>query len=204
MDGNWPGHQMIDPTELESRFALESGLAYMDSIFSEPTEESLARVERIRQVMVQIPTTEADFIMLYYFKNKRQTEIANIFGCSQPTVCYRLKRAAARIRFLLELPEVSLAEIESFLVEQDIKPLNIRIMLLMVELTCQSAVAAELDLTQGKVRHRYVTTVDKLRGVPGSEPFIELFDLISANLVILREVTNRNNKQSDDIEFILD
>ena len=63
--------------------------------------------QSVRELMADLPLREADFVELYFFNHKTQTDIAEIFKVSQPTVCYRLQRATARIRFVLSLPDIS-------------------------------------------------------------------------------------------------
>lgn len=154
---------MFDPSDIETRYALEDGMAYMASIFTEPTDEDLAQIEAIQGLMDSLPPREADFVDLYYFKRKKQTEIAYIFGCSQPTVCYRLQRATSRIQFLLQLPQVAeedlLRDMGLFLPD----PQDVRIMHLMWRTTCQSEAAKELGVSQGLVRHRFLRTIKRMK-----------------------------------------
>jgi len=185
---SWSHGNTVDPSEMESRFAQEDGLSYMDSVFTEPTEDDLVQIEEIRAVMDSLPSREADFLDLYYFRKLRQTDIAYIFGVSQPTVCYRLSRAASRVKFLLRRPRVDssrmLSDLTGFLTD----PLDVRIMILMWETTCQSEVAKRLGVTQGLVRHRFLRSINKMRGNPPLSQYVQLFDYITENLNILREV----------------
>jgi len=178
----------IDPSDLERQFAEEDGMAYLDSVFTEPSDEDLELIDKIRAVLEDLPPREADFIELYYFRKLRQTDIATIFGVSQPTVCYRLSRAAARVKFLLNRPPIDrdqmVSDITGFLHD----PLDIRIMVLMWETTCQSEVAKRLGVTQGLVRHRFLRSIDKMRGFSHLAQYVELFDYITHHLNILREV----------------
>jgi DNA-binding Lrp family transcriptional regulator len=185
----WSGHKILDPTELEARFSTEDGMAFMDALVSEEmTDESHALLDRVKAVMDQIPPREADFIELYYFRRIKQTSIAAIFGVSQPTVCYRLQRAAARIRFLLMLPDVDQAELETAAKAVLDDPVDVQILLLMLATTCQSEVAKRLNVSQGFVRHRFIRSIEKLRRAGGYEAYVALFELIATNLNILREV----------------
>jgi DNA-directed RNA polymerase specialized sigma24 family protein len=190
----WPGHQMIDPTELEARFSTEDGMAYMDSIFACPSEESTRQIDRVRSVLDLLPPREADFVSLYYFSKLRQTAIANIFGVSQPTVCYRLQRAAERIRFLLDLPDVGSSDVEDAARQFLTSEMDIKIMVFMFETTCQSEVAKRLGVSQGMVRHRFIRSLNKMREVEGLEEYVALFQAISENLNILREVCRSSNE----------
>ena len=185
---SWSGHYSVDPSEMESRFANEDGLAYMDSIFTEPTDEDLEQIETIKVILEDLPPREADFVELYYFHRLRQTDIADIFSVSQPTVCYRLKRATERIRFLLHLPPTDEEQMERDLSGFLSDPLDVRIMVLMWKTTCQSEVAKMLNVSQGLVRHRFLRSVTRMSVSPKFQGYAVLFEYISANLNILRDV----------------
>lgn len=161
--GWWSGHKVVDPVELERRFSNEDGLSFMDAVFYEDvSEESKELLERVESTLHLLPPTEADFVDLYYFRHLKQTDIAEIFGVSQPTVCYRLQRAARRIQFLLSLPPVEDGEIEAVLTSFLEDPLDTRIMLLMYQTTCQSEVAKQLGVSQGFVRHRFIRSIARM------------------------------------------
>jgi len=197
----WSSHYMIDPQEMEIRFSNEDSIANIESIFEEPSEDSLLLIERVRSIMESLPSREADFIDLYYFRKFKQTDIAMIFGVSQPTVCYRLQRATTRIQFILSLPLVNEQEMEVDLAKVFLDDLDIEIMLLMYETTCQSAVASKLEVSQGLVRHRYLRSIDKLKELEGFEVYYQVFRAISENLNILREV--QRNAKEEPLGFAL-
>lgn len=197
----WSGHCVVDPHEMESRYSTLDSMAYIESIFEEPSEESTEKIEKIREILDLLPPIESDFVRLYYFHHLRQTAIAQIFQVSQPTVCYRLQRAADRIQFILEMPDLTSADVENamrlFLTSEE----NVQIMVLMFETTCQSEVAKRLGASQGKIRHRFVRSLEKMREVEGLETYVKLFDSISDNLNILREVSRT---PGDDVTYIVD
>lgn len=179
---------MIDPTDIETRFSNEDAISQMEAIFTEPSEEALAKIDRVRDMLHLLPPREADFVDLYFFRHRNQTDIAGIFGVSQPTVCYRLQRAIKRVQFLLQLPKITRPELEEALTGFLPDPLDARIMVLMWETTCQSEVAKRLGVTQGLVRHRFIRAVKRMREDGGLPELAEMFDTISCNLNILREV----------------
>lgn len=185
---NWSGHYVCDPVEMEARFGNDMSLAYFDNILEEPTEEDTLQLECIKAIMEQLPPREADFVDLYYFKRLKQTDIATIFGVSQPTVCYRLTRAADRIRFLLHRPFINKEEMIADLTGYFSDPLDVQIMVLMWESTCQSEAAKQLNVTQGLVRHRFMRSLDRMRNNARFLKYVILFEYISKNLNILREV----------------
>lgn len=182
------GHYTVEPHEMESRFAEDDGLGFLDSIFSDPNEDDKTQIEHVRAVLDQLPPREADFVELYYFRHLRQTDIAAIFGVSQPTVCYRLARAADRIRFLLNIPRVDVDQMEKDLAAFLSDPLDVQIMVQMSKTTCQSEVAKQLNVSQGLVRHRFLRSLNQMRQNPKLVQYVVLFDFIAANLNILREV----------------
>ena len=183
----WYGY-MVDPSDIETRFSLEDSLSYLDSIFTEPTEEDLEKIEDVRKVLGKLPPREADFVELYFFRHMKQTDIAQIFKVSQPTVCYRLQRATARIKFLMEMPEVDPSVLRKDLAGFLADPVDVDVMCLMYETTCQSSVAKRLGVSQGFVRHRFIRTIDRLAAVPTMMDYADLFKVISENLSILREI----------------
>ena len=179
----------MDPCEMASRFSNQHAMQYMESIFTEPSKESLERIEKVKKIMDILPPLEADFIDMYYFKNIKQTSIARIFSVSQPTVCYRLQRASFRIRFFLDLPTVTKEEIEVSMKGFLSDPLDVKIMVYMYDTMCQSKVAKILGVTQGLVRHRFLRSIKRMQDVPSLEKYHTLFYLISKNLNTLRDLT---------------
>jgi DNA-directed RNA polymerase specialized sigma24 family protein len=183
-----PGHWMANASQIETRFSNEDSMAYLESIFDEPSDDSAKKIEKVVAIMESLPPREADFVDMYYFKKLKQTDIALIFKVSQPTVCYRLQRATSRIQFLLQLPEADPAalrkDMQAFLTD----PLDVNIMCLMYETTCQSEVAKRLKVSQGLVRHRFIRSLNRMRHIARLSAYVVLFDFISKNLNILREV----------------
>lgn len=184
----WSGHQVVDPTELEARFSNEDGIGYLESITEEPSEEALEKIKKVRVIMETLPDREADFVDLYFFKQIRQTGIADIFKVSQPTVCYRLQRATARIRFLLELPALIWEDFQRDVAVALPDFLDRRIMFLMYGTACQSEVAKILKVSQGLVRHRFIRSIVRLRDHADMGLYAKLFEAIASNLNIRREV----------------
>ena len=201
MSNYWCSHIVLDPSDIERMFSNEDGLSTFPGSTEELSDESKAELEQVKGVLDQIPPREADFVELYFFQRIRQTTIAALFNISQPTVCYRLQRAAARIRYLLDMPNY-----DPWLMEQDLRgvltdPKDIQIMMGMVATTCQSEVAKELGVTQGFVRHRYFRTIGRLQKMRGMEQYVRVFEHVAANLNILKE-THRS-KWSEPVIYVV-
>jgi len=187
MSNYWCSHIVLDPSDMERIFSNEDGLSAYPSTTETLSEESMLELEQVREVLDQIPPREADFVELYFFQRLRQTTIAEMFNISQPTVCYRLQRAASRLRYLIDMPTHDL-----WLMEQDLRgvltdPKDIRIMIGMVETTCQSEVAKRMGVTQGFVRHRFFRTIERLKKMRDMDQYVRVFEHVAGNLNILKE-----------------
>jgi len=186
---------------MERMFSTYDGLDSYPSAHEELSDESKVEMAQVDAVLDQIPPREADFVELYFFQRIRQTVIAELFGITQPTVHYRLQRAAERIRYLIDMPKVDPESMERDLrgVLSDEK--DVRIMLGMVRTTCQSDVAQELGVTQGFVRHRFFRTIDRLRGMSGMGTYVDLFEHVAGHTNILKE-THRS-KWDDPLVYVI-
>lgn len=151
--------QSLDPQELANRFSTDDILEPFPQMDEEWKDLHL---DKIRMVLDRLPDRESDLIRLYFFLNKKQTDIAEIFGVTQAAVSYRLKRAINRIRFLIELPDVTKEELYHDLVPVMPSTLDAQIFAEMFESTCQSEVATILGISQGRVRHRFIVNLSRM------------------------------------------
>ncbi len=186
----------VDPAEISNRFAVtDHYLEHFDEEAYEEPVEMLAEADyeaRVEPLLDRIPKREADLIYLYYIEKKRQADIAEIFGVTQAAISYRLDRGLQRIKFLLSIPQVTEVEMRTDLA-LIFKPIDIDILVGMWATTCQSEVAANLGLTQGRVRHRFFKAVHMLEAEAAKdavfEPYRKIFSAIaSKRFNILREV----------------
>jgi len=197
----WSGQYVWEPHAIESRVSEDQGLDSLATILLEPSEDMLSKIDRVKEIMLTLPPREADFVDLYYFKHIKQTKIAAIFNVSQPTVCYRLQRATERIKFILKLPYFRVEQIERDMQSVLPNPLDVQIMVLMYQTTCQSSVARALGVTQGLVRHRFIRSIKKLEPMGQMVEYVETFRKISQNLNILREI-QRNPAETQISHYI--
>jgi hypothetical protein len=230
----------IDPHELAQRFGNpldaapdpwgddedeeEEGPVLDDDgnpIDMEALNEFISAIEdyetRIIPLLDRIPEREADLIYLYFVHQKKQADIAAIFGVTQAAISYRLDRGIKRIKFLLSIPQVTEEDLRRDLAEvfpsrvgcprpgckkHDDCPVckgeggirvDVEILVGMWVTTCQSEVANRLSLTQGRVRHRFFKAVDSLvEAADDNEkyrPYEQIFSAIRLKKFnILREV----------------
>jgi len=196
----WGASASLDPDAI---FSTEDSLSYFGSVFTEPDEDDVKMMEKVRAMLDQLPPVEADFVEMYFFKHIKQTDIASIFGVSQPTVCYRLYRAIDRIKFLLILPKVDVEQMRADLSKFMSDPMDIDIMMYMYETTCQSESAKRLKVSQGLVRHRFIRSIKKMQQNESMHFYSDIFSMISKNLNIMREVRRRRSNQSR-IDCVID
>jgi DNA-directed RNA polymerase specialized sigma24 family protein len=118
--------------------------------------------ENIEQYLHRIPARERDLIRLYFKDRLKQEQIAKLFGITQAAVSYRLHRGIKRIQFLRTIPELNRSE---FYVEIGAKfsEQDTEILWRMYETTCQSEIAKQMGLTQGRVRHRFFRSLNKIK-----------------------------------------
>lgn len=189
----------VDPAELANRFAapdtMLDELGDVEAIDAEDTLSLFASDDyetRIAPLLDLIPPKEADLIELYYVCKKRQADIAEMFDVTQAAISYRLDRGIQRIKFLLAIPVVTEEEMRDDLAGL-FDAIDVNILVGMWKTTCQSKVAEILNLTQGRVRHRFFKAVEKLKSATEKDtkfkPYEKIFVSISSkNFNILKSV----------------
>lgn len=192
----------MDSNDIESRYSNEDYFDFMRSILSEEmTEDSKLLLEKIRDKMSFLPKMEMDFFSLYFFSHKSQTDIAAIFEVSQPTVCYRLKKAKERIKYVLGLPDITDDQIRERLSGVLKDEEDVEIMILMFRTTCQSEVAKRMHTSQGKVRHRFLRSISRMKAHEHLNDLTTCYENIEQNLTILKEVSR---KSKNNLEYYID
>jgi hypothetical protein len=172
----------INPFEIESRFTLN------DMIESSDEPPKKFAIDNLDALLDKLPLLEADFVFLYFKANKKQSDIAKIFSCTQAAVSYRLKKAVKRVQFILSIPDIEEDQMRADL-RKVMSDLDVEILIGMYKTTCQSWVAEKLGLSQGLVRHRFFKNLHVLKKKREFiEPYYTIFDRISENFNILREV----------------
>jgi hypothetical protein len=57
----------VDPAELESRYSTDDNIEFLEQVLAEEhSDESLGNLERVREIMGDLPAREADFVDLYF------------------------------------------------------------------------------------------------------------------------------------------
>lgn len=197
--------QSLDPHSIESRMSLEKSL-WFHIDFRGPVNKE--QKDHILFLLNRIPPIEADYIYLYFICGKRQDDIAAIFQRTQADVSYRLSKGVKRLKFLLTLPSgvdeelirLKLSPIlhkdkDKVLFDGNVINLDLEILVGMYKTTCQSFVARTYGITQGKVRHRFFRSMERIRSSSqfqeddDTKRILETFEKMSRNVNILRDIS---------------
>lgn len=204
----------LDPAELASRFPAYDPIEDQEDPEDDAPEEERISIEemrayfadedsfdnRVAPLLDRIPEREADLITMYFVHDKRQADIAVIFGVTQAAISYRLDRGIKRIKFLLSVPDVTEEDLRRDLPDifpvkpNETRNIDVEILVSMWQTTCQSEVASRLELTQGRVRHRFFKAIKVLEEASEKDerfsPYFQFFAAIGKgkNFNVLREV----------------
>jgi hypothetical protein len=188
-EGFWGNHVVMDPKDLETFYSNEDSIGSSGMDFVEALrEDRAADFSKVRDALIYLHPREADYLELYFFQRMRQSAIADLFGVSQPTVCYRLRRAATRIKYILTMPPHDPEMIEKDLRSVISDPVDVKIMIEVMHTTCQSDVARSMGVTQGYIRHRFFRTLTALENMRGMENYVALFRHVADHLNIMKHV----------------
>jgi predicted DNA-binding protein YlxM (UPF0122 family) len=157
-------YKNMDPLEIENRFSDEK------NFFFDQEENNLSYDDFV-PFLDKLPSKERDLIKLYYYMDKKQKEIAEIFSVTQGAISHRLSRAGKRLRFLRDMPKLNNG------LEVVLKPyfneFEIDLIDTMIETTCQSKTAEILNdkylldgddkMTQVKIRHKFERFIERLK-----------------------------------------
>lgn len=186
-------YKSMDPLEIENRFSDEK------NFFFEQEDNNL-RYEDFEPFLDKLPSKERDLIRLYYYQDKKQKEIAEIFSVTQGAISHRLSRAGKRLRFLRDMPKL---EVNIDLVLKPyFEPFEIDLINTMISTTCQSKTAEILNekynligdekMTQVKIRHKFERFIERLKKNKRKDENLaicfKLLKYIQKNLYMMHEV----------------
>lgn len=200
-------HLLIqDPTSISGRFSnryklggfLEDIDELIENSFAPQEEQDLTSTiiggnldySSIERYLSRIPPRESDLIRLYYRDRMKQEQIAKLFRITQAAVSYRLHRGIRRIQFLRTIPEL---EYDRFEIELGSKfsDQDREILWRMYETTCQSEIAKQMGLTQGRVRHRFFRGLARIKELIREE--------VKEKYIHLQALIRKSSFQDDDL-----
>lgn len=186
-------YKNMDPLEIENRFSDEK------NFFFEQEENNLSYDDFV-PFLDKLPSKERDLIRLYYYMDKKQKEIAEIFSVTQGAISHRLSRASKRLRFLRDMPKLN-DDLEVIL-KPYFTEFEIDLIHIMIETTCQSRTAEILNekysligddkMTQVKIRHKFERFIERLKKNKRRDTDLaicyKLLKYIQKNLYMMHEV----------------
>jgi predicted DNA-binding protein (UPF0251 family) len=183
---------LVDPSEMDRRFAAAEPQGEEDEDPPKPVDVEA----KLLPLLARIPRPEAEILRLYFIAQKKQRDIAAIYGVTQAAISYRLHRALHRLRFVASLPPVDACVMRDELGEV-LDVVDVAIVMTMTRTTCETATAAELVLSAGLVRHRFARAVQQLAEAADDDarfaPYRDLVQAIaSRGRLLLRERRHRN------------
>lgn len=137
----------------------------------------------------RLPRTEA-YCLEQDMKGRKQTDIAKDVGVSQPTVSYKIRVARKRIDFMIQRDKLDFESFQTWLQSSMLDSLDIQIILLMWETTCQSEVARRLNRSQGCIRYRFLRAIEQIKKQCPVEGFAEILVELANNPNILWEIVS--------------
>ena len=157
----------------------------------EPDRSADPRIARLLELLERLPPKERDILEMYYLRGKMQSEIAQIFRCTQAAICYRLKRATQRLRIMYSLPPVTVEMLRELL-PRWFDGIDCQLLESFHRSGCQVETGRELGYSQGMARNRLLRARKKLRRLAAEDErysiLLEYFGILLDNLNILREV----------------
>jgi len=199
-------YKSMDPLEIENRFSDEK------NFFFEQEDNNL-RYEDFEPFLDKLPSKERDLIRLYYYMDKKQKEIAEIFSVTQGAISHRLSRAGKRLRFLRDMPK--LEHDINVVLKPYFEPFEIDLINIMINTTCQSRTAEILNekynltgdekMTQVKIRHKFERFIERLKKNKRKDENLaicfKLIKYIQKNLYMMHEVVLPHFDKGSRVRF---
>lgn len=88
----------IQPESLQAAINAENGTTLMEMIAAEEVEEKIIDRVYLKEALSRLSEREYKIIIMRYFKNKTQSEVANEFGISQVQISRIEKKVLERLR----------------------------------------------------------------------------------------------------------
>ena len=157
---------------------------------------SVEQLRAFKPILSFLNAKDRDILYLVFVTGKKQKDIQEILGRSQPSLCYDIKRIRKRLKFIFYLNSVFDIFIEFIgSPSEDFDLFEVEVMLLMFYTSSFTMVSEVLDVSQVKVRYTFDRCLRKLEEIELWEIY-EIFMVVRSNLNLVRRVYRAG---SDDI-----
>lgn len=157
---------------------------------------TVEQLKAFRSVLSLLNAKDRDILYLIFVSGKKQKDVQEILGRSQPSLCYDIKRIRKRLRFIFYLDSVFDIFLEFVADPPEIfEPIEVEVMLLMFYTSSFTATSDVLGVSQVKVRYSFDRCLRKLEEQEIWELY-EIFMVIRNNLNLVRRVYRGSKKET--------
>ena len=148
---------------------------------------SVEHLRAFKSILSFLNTKDRDILYLVFVSGKKQKDVQEILGRSQPSLCYDIKRIRKRLKFIFYLNSVFDIFID-FLIKppDDFTPFEIEVLTLMFYTSSFTMAADILDESQVKVRYSFDRSLQKLEESARWDVY-EIFMVVRDNLNLVRK-----------------
>jgi hypothetical protein len=149
---------------------------------------SVEQLRAFKPILSFLNAKDRDILYLVFVSGKKQKDIQEILGRSQPSLCYDIKRIRKRLKFIFYLNSVFDIFVE-FVGNppEGFDEFEVEVMLLMFYTSSFTMVSEVLRVSQVKVRYSFDRCLRKLEEMELWEIY-EIFMVVRSNLNLVRRV----------------
>lgn len=150
------------------------------------------QLRAFKSILSFLNAKDRDILYLVFVSGKKQKDIQEILGRSQPSLCYDIKRIRKRLKFIFYLDSVFDIFLE-FVANppEEFEPFEIEVMLLLFYTSSFTMSAETLGVSQVKVRYSFERCLRRLEELEFWEIY-EIFITVRSNLNLIRRTYNQN------------
>ena len=155
---------------------------------------SIEQLRVFKPVLSFLNAKDRDILYLVFVSGKKQHDIQEILGRSQPSLSYDIKRIRRRLKFIFYLNSVF--DIFVNFIEhppEDFESFEIEVLMLMFYTSSFTLTSEILDVSQVKVRYSFDKCLRKLEESEMWEVY-EIFMTVRSNLNLIRRVCRPNDQ----------
>jgi len=175
-----------DPSQISEVFSDDGRGLDLETI-----KRSRDQRDTFKVALDKVPRRELDMLCAHHVQRKGQEEIARMYEVTQGDVSYRIKRARERIKLWMDISKIMTEwELREILYKLGYKTHTIEVVLGVYKTTSQSVCAESLGMTQGNVRHEFLSVKNEVKAIvaKGSSSDLERVNVL---LVLLGGSWNR-------------
>jgi hypothetical protein len=149
---------------------------------------TVEQLRAFKPILSFLNAKDRDILYLIFVSGKKQKDVQEILGRSQPSLCYDIKRIRKRLRFIFYLNSVFDIFIEFVSNPPDsFEKFEVEVILLMFYTSSFTLTSEVLDVPQVKVRYSFDRCLRRLEEEKMWEIY-EIFMVVRSNLNLVRRV----------------